>query len=281
MPRKKKDIGTSNKIRMFADKQKAIENDVLLDPTYQYFGRMVDLKQQLNLIDYFGALAVWLTFFSIIFIISNTWIRICCVGKEDESLSASVKFLRCSSTSSLVVAVLNESQEDPRGKIGHHTSICKKAESPPTRTPTATVSSSSRAAPTSKKSSSKRLSIRKTTAKTHSVTSDSNNQDECGSHLVLHVSNTPERSEMPILVGQAQVLNPTTQTLECGQVVLDSGADRSFISDDLADRLHLPEIDKTVLKISAQKAHYESASLIPALKQYPPAHICYKKDRAT
>ncbi|KAK6015373.1 hypothetical protein OSTOST_19204 [Ostertagia ostertagi] len=54
---------------------------------------------------------------------------------------------------------------------------------------------------------------------------------------------------MPILVGQAQVLNPETQTLESVQVVLDSGADRSFISDNLADRLHLPELDRTVLKI--------------------------------
>ncbi|PIO57329.1 zinc knuckle, partial [Teladorsagia circumcincta] len=71
-------------------------------------------------------------------------------------------------------------------EFGHHTSICKKAEFAATKTPTATVSSSSKAAPPSKKSSSKPRSIRKTTAKMHSVTSDSNNHEECESNLVLH-----------------------------------------------------------------------------------------------
>ncbi|KAK6759875.1 hypothetical protein RB195_021443 [Necator americanus] len=46
---------------------------------------MVDLKQQLNAIDYFGVIAVWLSFFSIIFIISVTCILWCCVSKDDDS----------------------------------------------------------------------------------------------------------------------------------------------------------------------------------------------------
>uniref|UniRef100_A0A1I7X6T2 Small membrane protein n=1 Tax=Heterorhabditis bacteriophora TaxID=37862 RepID=A0A1I7X6T2_HETBA len=46
---------------------------------------MVDLKQQLNAIDYFGVVAVWLCFFSIIFIISVTCILWCCVSKDDDS----------------------------------------------------------------------------------------------------------------------------------------------------------------------------------------------------
>ncbi|VDO79626.1 unnamed protein product [Heligmosomoides polygyrus] len=46
---------------------------------------MVDLKQQLNAIDYFGVVAVWLSFFSIIFIISVTCILWCCVSKDDDS----------------------------------------------------------------------------------------------------------------------------------------------------------------------------------------------------
>ncbi|CAI4229811.1 unnamed protein product [Auanema sp. JU1783] len=45
---------------------------------------MVDLKQQLNVIDYFGVVAVWLCFFSIIFIISVTCILWCCVSKDDD-----------------------------------------------------------------------------------------------------------------------------------------------------------------------------------------------------
>ncbi|CAI5455104.1 unnamed protein product [Caenorhabditis angaria] len=45
---------------------------------------MVDLKQQLDVIDYFGVIAVWLLFFSIVFIISITCILWCCVSKNDD-----------------------------------------------------------------------------------------------------------------------------------------------------------------------------------------------------
>lgn len=41
-------------------------------------------KQQLDLIDYFGALAAWIVFFSAIFIISVTCILWCCVSKYDD-----------------------------------------------------------------------------------------------------------------------------------------------------------------------------------------------------
>ncbi|KAK6031868.1 hypothetical protein OSTOST_01971 [Ostertagia ostertagi] len=51
---------------------------------------------------------------------------------------------------------------------------------------------------------------------------------------VLHVSN---RADVLILAGQAQVLNTQSKRLEKVHVMLDSGADRSFISNPLADRL--------------------------------------------
>lgn len=46
---------------------------------------MVDLKQQLDVLDYFGPLAVWISFFAIIFIISVTCILWCCVSEKDDS----------------------------------------------------------------------------------------------------------------------------------------------------------------------------------------------------
>uniref|UniRef100_A0A914DEE4 ATP synthase F0 subunit 8 n=1 Tax=Acrobeloides nanus TaxID=290746 RepID=A0A914DEE4_9BILA len=46
---------------------------------------MVDLKQQLDVLDYFGPLAVWICFFSIVFIISVTCILWCCVSEKDDS----------------------------------------------------------------------------------------------------------------------------------------------------------------------------------------------------
>uniref|UniRef100_A0A7E4V815 Movement protein n=1 Tax=Panagrellus redivivus TaxID=6233 RepID=A0A7E4V815_PANRE len=45
----------------------------------------VDLEQDLDLIDYFGVVAVWLIFFSIVFIISVTCILWCCVSDKDDS----------------------------------------------------------------------------------------------------------------------------------------------------------------------------------------------------
>ncbi|VDM15915.1 unnamed protein product [Wuchereria bancrofti] len=46
--------------------------------------KMVDLKQQLDVLDYFGPIAVWISFFSITFIISVTCILWCCVSKTDD-----------------------------------------------------------------------------------------------------------------------------------------------------------------------------------------------------
>jgi len=46
---------------------------------------MVDLKQQLDVLDYFGPLAVWISFFAIIFIVSVTCILWCCVTENDDS----------------------------------------------------------------------------------------------------------------------------------------------------------------------------------------------------
>jgi len=46
---------------------------------------MVDLKQQLDVLDYFGPLAVFISFFAILFIISVTCILWCCVTENDDS----------------------------------------------------------------------------------------------------------------------------------------------------------------------------------------------------
>ncbi|VDL77837.1 unnamed protein product [Nippostrongylus brasiliensis] len=55
---------------------------------------------------------------------------------------------------------------------------------------------------------------------------------------------------MLVLVGEAKALNPTTQTLEAVHVLLDPGADRSFITQSLADRLRLKEVHVTQLTIN-------------------------------
>ncbi|VDP13458.1 unnamed protein product [Heligmosomoides polygyrus] len=44
----------------------------------------LDLKQQLDVVDYFGALVVWVIFFAILFIVSVTCINWCCIQKHDD-----------------------------------------------------------------------------------------------------------------------------------------------------------------------------------------------------
>uniref|UniRef100_A0A7I4YXA5 FXYD domain-containing ion transport regulator n=1 Tax=Haemonchus contortus TaxID=6289 RepID=A0A7I4YXA5_HAECO len=54
----------------------------------------VDLKQHLDVLDYFGGLAVCCAFFAIIFIISNTCIRLCCISKEEKVTSTPFSQIR-------------------------------------------------------------------------------------------------------------------------------------------------------------------------------------------
>ncbi|KAK6019247.1 hypothetical protein OSTOST_15124 [Ostertagia ostertagi] len=64
---------------------------------------------------------------------------------------------------------------------------------------------------------------------------------------VLHFSN---HNKDMVLAGQAKVFNPTTGAFEPVHVMLDSGADRSFISSALARRLHLKDIESVKLTIN-------------------------------
>ncbi|KAK5986214.1 hypothetical protein GCK32_016755 [Trichostrongylus colubriformis] len=128
------------------------------------------------------------------------------------------------------------------GITGHHTSICKKLFS----------SQESPHGPhqgkTSKKTSTKSPTQAKPTSATvNTVTSDRKMDEDNKSNMVLHVSNT---KDIFLLAGQAQVLNPFTQALEPVHVMLDTGADRSFISNELAQRLRLQDIDSKRLTIT-------------------------------
>ncbi|KAK6743244.1 hypothetical protein RB195_010477 [Necator americanus] len=65
---------------------------------------------------------------------------------------------------------------------------------------------------------------------------------------VLHISN--QSKDVHILAGHAQVLNPVTKELEAVHVMLDTGANRSFISKELADKLRLQNVESLRLPIS-------------------------------
>ncbi|WKY08755.1 hypothetical protein Q1695_007907 [Nippostrongylus brasiliensis] len=86
--------------------------------------------------------------------------------------------------------------------------------------------------------------------KTNCVISNQEDREETVADTVLHVGSDKHQPDSLILVGQALVFNPQTQNLETVYVMLDSGADRSFVSIDLARRLRLPEKESTVLKLN-------------------------------
>ncbi|KAK6761809.1 hypothetical protein RB195_022771 [Necator americanus] len=86
-------------------------------------------------------------------------------------------------------------------------------------------------------------------------------------YAVFHVSNT---TNVLILAGQAGVLNPTTEALEPVYVILDTGADRSFISSSLAERLQLKDVDSSRLSINTFGAHkpFEKTCGITVLRMW-------------
>ncbi|KAK6761043.1 hypothetical protein RB195_022201 [Necator americanus] len=69
------------------------------------------------------------------------------------------------------------------------------------------------------------------------------------------INTVAHRMTVLILAGQAIVLNPTTKALEPVYVILDTGADRSFISSSSAERLQLKDVDSSRLNIGTFGAH--------------------------
>ncbi|KAK6761822.1 hypothetical protein RB195_022782 [Necator americanus] len=64
------------------------------------------------------------------------------------------------------------------------------------------------------------------------------------SETVVHGN---DNAESLILLGHAKVRNPTTATLEPVYAMLETGADRSFVCNELADRLQQKDVDSKQL----------------------------------
>ncbi|KAK5977692.1 hypothetical protein GCK32_009436 [Trichostrongylus colubriformis] len=137
-------------------------------------------------------------------------------------------------------------------EVGHHTSTCRGAvfskEKQQMRVPQTQAKPPRTSKGVAQHSPSKTTKAAATRA--HSVTAEELSTEQLTSDTVLHLTNDHRESHSLILIGQALVFNPLSQKLEKIHVVLDSGADRSFISSALADRLQLPETEQSVLKIN-------------------------------
>ncbi|KAK6018046.1 zinc knuckle [Ostertagia ostertagi] len=128
-------------------------------------------------------------------------------------------------------------------KHGHHTSICMKAVNlknpqqsstkPPLNAPPLKPQS------TAKKIPQARINL-----------ASSINEDKETTSTTLNFTTIKGSNDTMILTGRAQVLNPATQSLESIYVLLDTGADRSFIKEELADRLQLKDMSSEELTIT-------------------------------
>lgn len=128
------------------------------------------------------------------------------------------------------------------GITGHHTSICKKLFA--AREPPPAPQSAGTPRKTPKKPSSRPTS---TSTTMNIVATDQGPNEDDKSDIVLHIGNA---KDILILAGQAHVLNPTTHALEQVHIMLDTGADRSFITNELAERLQLKDLDSRRLTIT-------------------------------
>ncbi|KAK6745953.1 hypothetical protein RB195_012204 [Necator americanus] len=113
-------------------------------------------------------------------------------------------------------------------QAGHHTSICRELFS------SHKVRQKPPLPEVPQKQGTKPQLPNVKTSKINTVASNDGSKGERkASDAVFHFSGT---TKVLILAGQAKVLNPTTKALE-PVVILDTGADRSFISSSLAERL--------------------------------------------
>ncbi|KAK6031572.1 zinc knuckle, partial [Ostertagia ostertagi] len=131
---------------------------------------------------------------------------------------------------------------------GHHTSLCQQLPSA-TKKPSA-AHESKKPHQTSNRATPKRP-VQKSlnSSKMNTVVSEPQPSDEVPTTAAF-VNLQRSIADVHILVGQAHVLNPKDQALEAIHVLLDTGADRSFICTELADRLQLRDISSTKLTIN-------------------------------
>ncbi|KAK5985526.1 hypothetical protein GCK32_010130 [Trichostrongylus colubriformis] len=137
---------------------------------------------------------------------------------------------------------------------GHHTSVCRQLFSAPTKPSAAQDVKNMPQPQTQGKTTPKRSKTSISTEVNTTLTEQSQVQDVV-LNTAVYVNHHRNGTNVHILVGQAQVLNPRNQALEVVHVMLDTGADCSFISTQLADHLELRDIKSVELSISTRNSH--------------------------
>ncbi|KAK6018122.1 zinc knuckle [Ostertagia ostertagi] len=130
---------------------------------------------------------------------------------------------------------------------GHHTSVCRQLFSPPMKP---SAAQDVKTVPQTKSKATPKRSQTLISSKVNTTLSGQGQTQDVVPSTAVYVNHHRVGTNVHILVGQAQVLNPSNQALETVHVMLDTGADRSFISTQLADHLELRDIKSVELTIS-------------------------------
>ncbi|KAK6010620.1 zinc knuckle [Ostertagia ostertagi] len=130
---------------------------------------------------------------------------------------------------------------------GHHTSICRKAPKPQAWTPKPARNALPKAQPEAPAPKKKAVSQNFAAV----VANQSSTSCRIGDHVVLRQQDTPRSSEhsVDLLVGQARVWNVRTKEFEDVHIMMDTGADQSFITRNYADHLGLGKTGQLQLTI--------------------------------
>ncbi|KAK6031097.1 zinc knuckle, partial [Ostertagia ostertagi] len=132
---------------------------------------------------------------------------------------------------------------------GHHTSLCQQLPSREETNLAASTNPKSRTKHSNRATPKRPVQKSLNSSKMNTVVSEPQPSDEVPTTAAF-VNLQRSIADVHILVGQAHVLNPKDQALEAIHVLLDTGADRSFICTELADRLQLRDISSTKLTIN-------------------------------
>ncbi|VDO19713.1 unnamed protein product [Heligmosomoides polygyrus] len=137
-------------------------------------------------------------------------------------------------------------KECPRGACqqcnekGHHTSICRQSSKPQSQQPRQAKNVHQRAAPETHASS--RRTVNQNFAAM--VPQPSSTSCRIANNVILRTPEPTKLSERPVelLVGQARVWNNRTREFEDVHMILDAGADQSFITSEYAQHLGLERL---------------------------------------
>ncbi|VDO04163.1 unnamed protein product [Haemonchus placei] len=186
---------------------------------------------------------------------SQACTKVASIKERTQLLLKYKRCLNCTRSNHLLKECISKGCNMCEGKK-HHSSICPKRQNK--ESPTQQRNNITGPAHTTKRT--KQDTGRSTQRQNYTASSESSdpqigktdqNKEE-GSTSTFYISNTEPRrttSKVLLLTGMAKVCDTKSGEMKEVEILLDTGADRSFITGKLANKLNLPNIDSVDLSV--------------------------------